>query len=117
MIQQIKDILTIIISTSSIIVSAYALYKFFNGPRASLEKRVSDLEDQLKEIQEELSKDNEKLRLQEKENSVFKAVMLSFVDFEIAYCLNTGYKDVKDLQKAKTILQDYLSGKKSYEED
>ena len=43
--------------------------------------------------------------------------MLSFVDFEIAYCHNTGYKDNEDLIKAKRLLQQYLAGRNDYDED
>ena len=40
---------------------------------------------------------------------MFKTVMISFVDFEIAYCQNTGYAQTEDLKNAKKALQDYLA--------
>ena len=62
-----------------------------------------------------LKEGNDKFRMQEKQNAVFKAVMLSFVDFEIAYCINTGYTETEDLKNAKRILQEYLAGKEHEE--
>lgn len=117
MIAQLKDILQIIIAGISITVSMYALYKFLNGPHTTIEKRVSDLEKDVGDIKQSLKEGNDKFRKQEKQSSMFIAVMLSFVDFEIAYCHNTGYKDNEDLLKAKRILQNYLAGQEGYEHE
>lgn len=109
-IQEIKDILQLVISVISICVSMFALYKFLSKPHNSLEARVSHLEKDVSDIKTSLREGNDKFRDQAKLNSVFKAVNLAFIDFEIAYCLNTGYKDISDLKKAKRILQNSLAG-------
>lgn len=109
-IQVIKDILQLIISVISICVSMFALYKFLSKPHNSLEARISHLEKDVSDIKTSLREGNDKFRNQAKLNAVFKAVNLSFIDFEIAYCSNTGYKDTADLKKAKRILQNCLSG-------
>ena len=116
-IAQLKDILQIIIAGISITVSMYALYKFLNGPHRTIEKRVSDLEKDVNDIKASLKEGNDRFRRQEKLNSMFIAIMLAFVDFEIAYCHNTGYKDNADLLKAKRLLQKYLTGQENYDHE
>lgn len=106
----IKDILQLVISIISICVSMYALYRFLSKPHNTLETRVMSLEKDVDDIKQSLKEGNDKFRNQAKLNAVFKAVNLSFIDFEIAYCSNTGYKDTADLKKAKRILQNCLSG-------
>ena len=109
-IQEIKDILQLVISVISICVSMFALYKFLSKPHNSLEARVSHLEKDVSDIKTRLREGNDKFRDQAKLNSVCKAVTLAFIDFEIAFCQNTGYKDISDLKKAKRILQNCLAG-------
>ena len=113
--QTFKDLLQIIIAIISITVSMYALFRFLSAPHTSIDKRVSDLEKDVADIKQSLKEGNDKFRMQEKQNAVFKAVMLSFVDFEIAYCINTGYTETEDLKNAKRILQEYLAGKEHEE--
>lgn len=109
-VQEIKDILQLVISVISITVSMFALYKFLSKPHNSLEARVSHLEKDVSDIKTSLREGNDKFREQAKLNAVFKAVNLAFIDFEISYCQNTGYKDTADLKKAKRILQNCLAG-------
>ena len=76
----------------------------------NLEKDVDDIKQSLKE-------GNDKFRAQDKLNATFKAVNLAFIDFEIAYCLATGYKDIADLKKAKRIMQKCLAEYDDYEDN
>ena len=69
------------------------------------------------DIKTSLKEGNDRFRRQEKLNSMFIAIMLAFVDFEIAYCHNTGYKDNADLLKAKRLLQKYLTGQENYDHE
>lgn len=117
MIQLLKDYLTIFLSLISLIVWGYTCIKFLSKPHANLEARVADLEKDVREIKQSLKEGNDKFRAQAKLNAVFKAVNLAFIDFEIAYCMNTGYKDTSDLKKAKRILQNSLAGYGDDEED
>lgn len=127
MVDSIKDILYIITAIISICVSLFALYKFLSRPQDSLLNRLNNLEKEFKDykqqtdsqisaIKNELNEDNDKFKEQENTNAVFKAVMLSFVDFEIAYCMHTGYELTDDLMKAKKILNKYLTGKSNDED-
>lgn len=106
----LKDILQLVISIISICVSMYALYSFLSKPHNTLETRVMNLEKDVGDIKQSLKEGNDKFREQAKLNAVFKAVNLAFIDFEIAFCQNTGYKDIADLKKAKRILQNSLAG-------
>lgn len=124
MIGEIKDILSIVISCATIITLSYTLYKFSRKPHDSLEQRHDELEKKvekhdlrLDDIEESLLKGNDRFREQEETNATFKSVMLAFVNFEIAYCRNTGYEDNQDLLDAKTELSEYLTGKKHHEKD
>lgn len=124
MIGEIKDILSIVISCATIITLSYTLFKFSRKPHDSLEQRHDELEKKvekhdlrLDDIEESLLKGNDRFREQEETNATFKSVMLAFVNFEIAYCRNTGYEDNQDLLDAKTELSEYLTGKKHHEKD
>lgn len=99
-------------------IMLYVFVKFVNKPHDSLEekhealeKRVDKQDLKIETIEDALHKGNDKFRKQEETNATFKSVMLSFVNFEIAYCRNTGYEDNQDLLDAKKELSEYLTGK------
>lgn len=123
-IQTIKDMLQIFLQFANIVIIGYGLYKFLNKPHDTLEekheelaKRVDRQDIRLDDIEESLLKGNDKFRNQEETNATFKSVMLSFINFEIAYCIHTGYDNNEDLINAKRELENYLSGKRYHEKD
>ena len=81
-------------------------------PIEKLKERVDALEDRTDRIEKQVSGHNEKFEDQEETNATFRSVMLSFVNFEIAYCLHTDYNHTEELMKAKDELEKYLAGKK-----
>lgn len=89
-----------------------AIKKEEDQPVEDLKNRVDDLEDKVEQIEKELTRNGEKFEDQEETNATFRSVMLSFVNFEIAYCLYTDYKHTDELMKAKDELEKYLAGKK-----
>lgn len=89
-----------------------AIKKEEEQPVEDLKNRVEDLEDKVDRIEKELARNGEKFEDQEEANATFRSVMLSFVNFEIAYCLHTDYKHTEELMKAKDELEKYLAGKK-----
>jgi hypothetical protein len=114
-----SEILKVLLQIANVVVLGYALYKFLNKPHDTLETKVEELSQQvdelnikLKEVNESLHHGNDKFRQQEDINSTFKSVMLSFVNFEIAYCLHTNYPNTEELMEAKTELESYLTGKR-----
>lgn len=123
-IQGISSILGLILQMANIVVIGYGLYKFMNKPHDTLEekheelaKRVDKHDAKIEDIEESLLKGNDRFRVQEETNATFKSVMLSFINFEIAYCIHTGYDNNEDLINAKKELESYLSGKKYHEKD
>ena len=122
MLQEWKDITGLLLQLINLIVLIYGGYKFFSKPHDTLAqkheelvKRVDKQDIRLDDIEESLLKGNDRFRNQEETNATFKSVMLSFVNFEIAYCFHTGYEHKEELIKAKDELENYLSGKKHYE--
>lgn len=121
-IQDLKDITSLILQCLNLIIIVYGGYKFLNKPHDTLEqqqkelaKRVDAHDFVIKDIKESLHQGNDKFYDQEEVNATFKSVMLSFVNFEIAYCLHTDYKHTEELMKAKDELESYLAGKKRHE--
>ena len=102
-------IIQLVLACGNLCIMLFALYKFLASPRTSLEKRVVELEVEIKNIKDSLAKGNDQFRMQNKMNKAIFNVMLAFIDFEIAYCHNTGYKDNEDLIKAKDAIQTYLT--------
>lgn len=114
--QNILPILQLLLTTGNLCVMAYALFKFLNKPHDTLEtkhdelkKRVDEHDVKFKEIEESLHHGNDKFRQQADINEVFINCMLAFIDFEMAYCSATGYKDLEDLDNAKQTLRKYLA--------
>lgn len=122
--QDLSSGLGLLLQLANIIIIGYGLYKFLNRPHdtleakhEALEKRVDKHDAKIEDIEESLRKGNDKFRSQEETNASFKSVMLSFVNYEIAYCIHTGYEHTEDLMNAKHELENYLSGKRYYEKD
>lgn len=94
-------------------IMIYLFFKFINRPHATLEEQVNDkfkeYDIRIRDIEESLHSGNDRFRKQDETNAVFKKVMLLFVNFEIAFCLKSGYEDTGDLKEAKEELQNYLS--------
>ena len=117
--QTILLIMQMILSFGNICIIGYAFIKFLNKPHDTLEskheelkRRVDEHDVKFKEVEESLHHGNDKFREQKEINGVFKSVMLSFVNYEIAYCIHTGYEYTEDLYKAKKELEEYLTDKR-----
>lgn len=113
-----SDFLKVLLQLANVVIIGYALYKFLNKPHDTLEQRHEELKKQveeqgvqLKEVKESLHQGNDKFRKQADLNEVFINCMLAFIDFEMAYCSSTGYKDTEDLETAKSTLRKYLARK------
>lgn len=117
MISQLKDIMGLILQFINLIVICYGGYKFLNKPHDTLaeelkaikEKQVSQ-EIEIKELKKSIDASFDKHRQQERTNAVFKRVFMLMANFEVAFCLHTGYEHTEDLVKAKEELDEYLAG-------
>lgn len=101
--------MSLFLNFASICGICYGFYKFLNKPKTDLEKRVTEAEIKIKEIDASLKQGNDRFREQAKTNKAIFNVFLAFIDFEIAYCHSTGYKDNEDLIKAKDAINSYLT--------
>lgn len=89
----------------------YAFKRYINKPREDLAAKVAELEYKVKEHDTSLKQGNDKFRKQNNINEVFVSTMIAFINFEIAFCYESGYKNNSDLLKAKNTLEQYLAGK------
>ena len=119
-----SEYLKVFLQIAQVVTILFAVYKFTRKPHdtleekhKALEKRVDEHDVKIKEVEYSLKQGNDKFRKQEETNATFKSVMLSFVNFELAYCSNTGYEDNQDLLDAKHELNEYLTGKRHEKED
>ena len=126
MLNQFSDWLKIILQIANMVIIGYGLYKFLQKPHDTLADEVKKLNEKviaqelvLKAMNDSLNHSHQKHRDQEDVNAVFRECMLAFIDFEIAYCIHTGYEHNEDLLRAKHTLEKHLSGKKEthYEAD
>lgn len=115
-VEVISEIMKVFLQLANIVILLYAFKKFLAKPHdtleekhKALEKRVDEHDIKLKEHEESLHHGNDKFRAQAELNEVFINCMLAFIDFEMAYCTATGYKDIEDLETAKSTLRKYLA--------
>ena len=121
---QVSEYLKVFLQIAQVVTILFAVYKFTRKPHdtleekhKALEKRVDEHDVKIKEVETSLKQGNDKFRKQEETNATFKSVMLSFVNFELAYCSNAGYEDNQDLLDAKRELNEYLTGKRHEHEE
>lgn len=112
----IVGLLGLVLTVLNIVDKRNAMQKQAEQPFNDLKKRVDGHDVEIGDIKQALKLGNDRFREQEETNATFKSVMLSFVNYEIAYCLHTGYEHTEDLMEAKRELESYLAGKKHREE-
>ena len=86
-------------------------------PFNNLKARVDAHDVEINDIKAALKLGNDRFREQEETNATFKSVMLSFVNYEIAYCLHTNYPHTEELMDAKRELEQYLTGNNHEKKD
>ena len=113
---QLLPYLQTFLAIGNVAIMVYALKTFLAKPHDTLEARVQVVEKRLdehdlkfKDTDNRLHEGNDNFREQKELNTVFINCMLAFIDFEMAYCSATGYKDIEDLTNAKKTLREYLA--------
>lgn len=99
----------LILTILNIIDRVATMRKNANAPFKELQERVTVLEVKVLDHDNRLLKGNDAFRKQDKFNNMLERVILAFIDFEIAYCHNTGYTDTANLMKAKSTLEKLLT--------
>lgn len=114
--QAILPYLQLVTSVATICMLAFGFYKFLNKPRNVMNEEINRLKEnqikqdlEIKELKKSLNACFDKHREQDNTNAVFKKVFLLFANFEIAFCLHTGYEHTEDLKEAKKELDEYLT--------
>ncbi|MBQ1570176.1 MAG: hypothetical protein IIZ78_03545 [Clostridiales bacterium] len=108
----IVGLLGLILTVLNIIDRRNNMKQAAEKPFNDLKKRVDGHDIEINDIKQALKLGNDRFREQEATNATFKSVMLSFVNFEIAYCLHTNYPHTEELIQAKDELESYLTGHK-----
>ena len=118
MITSLLPYLQTFLAIGNLCIMLWALKTFLAKPRTTLEEQVKELEKRIislelgdAEIKKSLTASHDKHREQKETNEMFITVVLAFIDFEIAFCQSTEYKQTDDLIKAKQTLQKYLTKK------
>lgn len=110
----IIGLLGAILTVLNIIDKVTALKTKSETPFVALSNKVDEHEKRLDKVESSLYQGNDTFRKQAALNEVFINCMLAFIDFEMAYCSTTGYKDIEDLETAKSTLRKYLARNNSY---
>ena len=113
----IVGLLGIILTILNIIDKRNTMKRTAEQPFNELKRRVDGHDVEITDIKQALKLGNDRFREQEETNATFKSVMLSFVNFEIAYCLYTNYPHTEELLQAKDELESYLTGHKYEKKD
>lgn len=108
----IVGLLGLILTILNIIDKRNTMKRTAEQPFNDLKRRVDGHDIEISDIKQALKLGNDRFREQEETNATFKSVMLSFVNFEIAYCLHTNYPHTEELIQAKDELESYLTGHK-----
>ena len=117
MLDQFSEWLKLLLQVANVVIIGYGLYKFLHRPQDTIQEEIKKIQAKqvahdllIKEMQKELDASFEKHREQERTNAVFKKVFLLLANFEVAFCLHSGYEHTEDLTKAKEELDNYLAG-------
>lgn len=113
----IVGLLGLILTILNIIDKRNTMKRTAEQPFNELKRRVDGHDIEITDIKQALKLGNDRFREQEETNATFKSVMLSFVNFEIAYCLHTNYPHTEELLQAKDELEFYLTGHKYEKKD
>lgn len=107
----ISDLLKNILQLCNIVIIAYGLYKWLGKPHADLENRVKKLEDDLRDLKQNVKEGDAQIGINEQAMSTMQHCLLALIEFEIQYCISHGEEISDDLKDAKKQLHDYLAKK------
>lgn len=111
MVSAILPVLQMILAGGNIIIIAYGFYKFLGKPHSTLEARVTVLETEVRNIKQSTRDGDKQIAVNAEATAILQHCLLALIEFEISYCLASGYKDTKDLEDAKKELHNYLAKK------
>ena len=104
-------ILGLILTALNIADKLTNIKKNADAPLKEIQSKVTALDVDVREIKQSLLQGNDRFRDHENTNEVMQSCMLALIDFELSYCIHTGYTDTDDLMRAKTELRQHLARK------
>jgi len=111
MVNQILPVLQMILAAGNIVIIGYGFYKFLGKPHSTLETRVVALETEVRNIKQSTRDGDKQIAVNAEATAVIQRCLLALIEFEISFCLSSGYDDTEDLEAAKKELHNYLAKK------
>lgn len=112
MVNAVLPVLQMILAAGNICIIGYGFYKFLGKPHSTLETRVVALETEIRNIKQSTRDGDKQIAVNAEGAAVLQRCLLALIEFEISFCLSSGYKDIADLEEAKRMLHDYLAKSK-----
>lgn len=111
MVNAVLPVLQTILAIGNICIIGYGFYKFLGKPHSTLENRVVALETEVREIKQNTGNGDKQIAVNKEAMAVMQRCLLALIEFEINFCLSSGYTDTHDLEEAKRELHSYLAKK------
>ena len=111
MITVILPYLQAFLAFANICIIMYGGYRFLGRPRTTLENRVAILENELRDLKQNVKEGDEQIEINEQAMNVMQHCLLALIEFEIQYSISHGEPITDDLKDAKRQLHEYLAKK------
>ena len=120
MVKTITEYSDLILKLANVLMLGFMFWKFTRKPHETLESRINDLEEKVKDLEsktdlrhkdfeQQLRQGNDKFRAIEKFIEVLLTCCLALINFEVHYC-ETEHKEIsEDLEDARKVLNKCLS--------
>ena len=111
MVTSILPYLQAILASANIVIILYGGYRFLGQPRSTLENRVAILENELRDLKQNVKEGDAQIEVNEQAMNVMQHCLLALIEFEIQFCLSHGDGVSDELKDARKQLHDYLAKK------
>lgn len=111
MITVILPYLQAFLAFANICIIMYGGYRFLGRPRTTLENRVAILENELRDLKQNVKEGDAQIAVNEQAMSVMQHSLMALIEFEIQFCISHGEQISDDLKDAKKQLHEYLAKK------
>ena len=120
MVQIVTQYSDLILKLANVLMLGFMFFKFTRKPHETLENRINDLEEKVKDLEsktdlrhkdfeQQLRQGNDKFRAIEKFLEILLTCSLALINFEVNYC-TTEHKEISgDLEEARKALNKCLS--------
>ncbi len=112
MVNAILPVLQMILAAGNICIIGYGFYKFLGKPHSTLESKVVQLDTELKELRDRVKEGDRHIDVNGDALEAIQRCLVCLLEFEISYCINTGYGNTSALEEAKRELNSYLVKRK-----